>query len=382
MKIAFGIMGYDSWEEFKISSDIIKSFSKKYYVLAASSHKDCKKNLKYSNIDEVYHIDPIPINPKLSRDTINWHARVADNISKTNLKLINKNRFDYIIFLHSDAWILKHDSILKLISDLKNKNKFFAARGRGFGFHSKSSPMGSLDDMFFIYNSKFIKKSKLFEFDALQQLPHIQNSHGIIVSNLVTKVGPNNVHIYSDTSKLYFYKNKFLTEKTNKFKFTNHTTPAIYDPKYAMIHIHTGAFTKTIGKSLQAYYLKKYKLSGPSIKLFNEKYSVDNKFLFNQIKSLDKNTKRLLRLNLISYDSLGYGKNYTKIINLLKNINFKKRLKLIIKCWIRAIVIKLISREKYYNYFYGYIDINSFYNKNLLYKKEINHLGFKEWYKN
>ena len=93
---------------------------------------------------------------------------------------------------------------------MKNKNKFFAARGRGFGFHSKSSPMGSLDDMFFIYNSKFIKKSKLFEFDALQQLPHIQNSHGIIVSNLVTKVGPNNVHIYSDTSKLYFYKNKLI----------------------------------------------------------------------------------------------------------------------------------------------------------------------------
>ena len=215
MKIAFGIMGYDSWEEFKISSDIIKSFSKKYYVLAASSHKDCKKNLKYSNIDEVYHIDPIPFNPKLSRDTINWHARVADNISKTNLKLINKNRFDYIIFLHSDAWILKHDSILKLISDLKNKNKFFAARGRGFGFHSKSSPMGSLDDMFFIYNSKFIKKSKLFEFDALQQLPHIQNSHGIIVSNLVNPQISN----FKDCLDLVFFVLKPLATAINLLLF-------------------------------------------------------------------------------------------------------------------------------------------------------------------
>lgn len=380
MKIAFGIMGYDSWDEFKINSDIIKSFSKSYYVLAASSNRDCKKNLKYTNIDEVYYIDPIPFNPKLSRNHINWHARVADNISKTNLKLINKNRFDYIVFLHSDSWILRHKSILKIISNLKNKKKPFAARGRGFGFHSKASPLGSLDDMFFVYDSNFIKKSKVFNFDSLQQIPHVQDSHGIIVSNLVTKLGTNNIHIYSDTSEMYFYKNKLLTEKTINFKYTNHTTPAIYDPKYDMIHIHTGAFNKNIGKSLQSYYLRKYKLKGPSIKIFNEKYYLTEKKLFNKIKELDNYTRKLLSLNLISYDSLGYGKNYTKIINLLKNITFKNRLKLIVYCWIRMVIIKLISRKKYYEFFYGSIDVNSFYNKNLLFKKELYRRGFEKWY--
>jgi len=381
MKIAVGIMGYDSWDEFKINSDIIKSFSKDYYVLAASSHPTAKKNLNYKNIDEVVSINPIPFDPKKSKKHLNWSMRVTNNIQLTNNFLLNKSKFDYIVFLHSDSWILSKKTIPTIIKLMKNQKKYFACRGRGFGFNTPAAPFGALDDMFFIYDSKFIKSSKLFDFDVIEQLPHIQDSHGIISSNLITKIGLSKILIYSDTSNMFFYKSKFLREKTNKFRFTNHTTPTIYDPKYSMIHVHTGAYFHDIGKKLQAFYLKKYNLTGITINKFINNYLIDEKSLFNQIKKLDNYTKLLLCSNFITYDSLGWGKNYRKIIQTLKSIPLSNRIKLILNCWVRGSIIKIFTKERYYNYFYGATNLRVFYNKNLLYKQKLKKLGHSEWYK-
>ena len=191
-KIGFGIIVYDKFEETKIIADIIKEFDKNFYVLVCSNHPNAEKELNYPDIDKLIIGENIPFESKkwaTERHNINLIMRVTRNIQQCNQELIKNQDLDYCVFLHSDSWTLKKESVYKLIKELESHNKRFAVTGVGFGMITASSPLGNILDMMWVYNRKEIEKSRMFEFDVVEMLPHKLDSHGIIAANLVTKVG-------------------------------------------------------------------------------------------------------------------------------------------------------------------------------------------------
>ncbi|MCF7871711.1 hypothetical protein K9L97_01635 [Candidatus Woesearchaeota archaeon] len=386
MKIGFGIILYDKFEETKILADIIKSFDKNFYVLACTNKSDSEHKLKYENIDRLVIGEDLPFDTNkwsTERHNINLIMRVTRNIQQCNQELIKNKDLDYCVFLHSDSWMLDPKKIYELINTLKKKEKIFAVMGVGFGMMTKNAPLGNILDMLWIYDRKEIETRRLFEFDVVEMMPHQFDSHGIIANNLVTKVGFSNIYYYANTGNAYFWKNKYSTQSNSKYKYTTNATPALIIPEYNFIHIHTGAFPEDLGLELQAYYLRENNiLKGKTIEPFLNKYTMSPKKLFEKIEETDRKTKRRLFWHGLSYESLRWGKNYEKI-NRFLNRKIHKKIKTIFWCWALTIFTTIVKREAYYQYFYGSKikePLNVFYSKNLFKKEIIEKQGHSKWY--
>jgi len=386
-KICFGIILYDKVEETKLAADIIKSFDKNYYIIACTNNKDVVDSLQYENIDEVKLNEDLPFNRS------NWNyfrtepgliMRITENIRACNQALTEKEGYDYCAFLHSDSWMLSHEGVLKLIKELENSQKYFAVSGVGFGMMTQNAPLGNILDMLWVYNRKKALESKVFNFDVIEMMPHQLDSHGILAANLLIKVGLKNIYYYHNTGNSYFWKNKYLTEKNNEYKFTTNATPSIYYPEYHFTHVHEGAFPNNLGKELQGYYLRAFNMTkGPTITPFLKNCKLTDKEVFQQIKKVDKKIQKKLLFNGLTYEVLGWGKNFTKIEAFLSKSIFS-RFKLFVMSWIRYIVTILITRERYYGHFYGAKireGLNQFYDKNIHDLKTYEQYGHSTWYK-
>ncbi|MFC1690836.1 hypothetical protein ACFL0W_01535 [Nanoarchaeota archaeon] len=387
MKIGFGILCYDKFEEVRMLADIIKGYDKNFYVLACSNHPEGKKHLEtYKHIDRVVLGEDFPIHGKPGTEQRRMHLnsmRATSNMLRCNTALMENKDIDYCIFLHSDSWILDKKSIFRIINLIKKKKKKIAIRGTGISYMVRPTPLGNIDDMFMFYERKFIKESKMFEFDVLQMFPHKLNSHGMISTSMMVKVGIANVLQYKNTAELYLWHNKYLSDRTQVAE-TNNPCIFTYDPDYKFIHTHVGALPDDLGFQLQAYYLRKFKMKGPTIDKFLERYTMGAEELFKKIKVVDKKVKWLLFRNFLTYKSLGWGKNYLRIINFFKNAPFKEKVRVIFLSNLKQAIVKFVGLDRLLYILYGAKvgkeRLPDYYKRMVTKDKRIDEFGHKRWY--
>jgi hypothetical protein len=287
MKVGIAISLYDKFKELSILIDIIKNNWKGDYIISVcSNHKNPEPHIKDLDIDVFTKGEDIHFVKDLEwmRKSINFRSRISDCIKKSCNGAINAGA-DFVMHLHTDAWPLKEEEVLKVIEEMKKKKKTLAIRGMGFGKYRHDCPTGHIDDMFWIMESKALKKTKFLDFNTIAMLPHKLSIHGLLSLLMVTRVGLENIYHYDNHIGHVHWDGKPHPIDLERGR------PSMFDPKRAMVHVDVNAFPKELGKSVQAMYLVDHNLTkGKNIQAFLKKHFMNKKRL---LKRLDKEEKRL-----------------------------------------------------------------------------------------
>lgn len=330
---AIAISVYDKFDEVKILVDIIReNWEKEYFITVCCNHPEGENELGSLSIDSYVQGDPVTFYPGKPR--INIRYRVIDCIRKScqeALKFSPKT----IMHLHSDAWPLNEKKYLQLIDEMNNKKAKLALRGFGYGVYPGSSPLGHVDDMFFIADAKHAKKVELFDIRPLALLPHKQSIHGMLNTVFLAKVGLDKIYHYDNHMHMVLWKGKQKIMPFSRGK------PVIYDERYGFLHLHKQSFIEDFGAKVQSIYLKQEGLDkGKFIEKFiNENYD-DPKKVFDYLDNLEN--KLNFKLKWIGFKPEDFGQEYVSKINFLKKV--KSRPVLIIKNLIARLVWPLFKK--------------------------------------
>jgi len=299
---------YDKFEEVAVLIDIIrKNWKNDYYISLCSNYSNAKQYIGDLDIDCFTQGADIKYSsnmPWIPRGRTNLVCRVLDTIKKSCAGAI-EGRCEYVMHLHSDAWPLNENTFLKLIQETRAKKKKIAVRGIDFSYYGKDVPLGHIDDMFFVFDTAYLNDIGFFEYNPLDLFPHKNSVHGALVLLLLGKIGIRNIYYYSHHSNLEYWdgKNKVLPFERAK--------PSIFDPCWKFLHVHTGAFPEDLGKSVQAYYLKKYDMTkGVNIGKFLKRYYIPEKELFKTLSEIEN--KQDFKLKLMGSNPIVFGRDFSR----------------------------------------------------------------------
>jgi len=256
-KIGIAISAYDKFEELDILLDIIKSWKGDYVTGLCCNHPDGKKY--QDKVDYYIQGDDIPFKSYPGEATFffkqdeNYYIRLrAANCVRLACSLLTDfSDCDYIVHVHSDAWLLSEEGLQKFIHDLKSRNKFVAVRGVGLGDVYKpgtsNHAFGQADDHFFAFHREFAEIHDIWRYRVSDMLMRSYSVHGTLMTVLAVKAGLRNIWYYK---KLGDCLNCYGEPSTD-----NEAKPCIYDQEYRFLHLHRGSLPGDWGQSLQAWFL-------------------------------------------------------------------------------------------------------------------------------
>jgi hypothetical protein len=287
LKIGFAINTYDKFEETQILIDILQKEFKGHYPIAfCTDHPDGKSFANENNLEIFVKARDIPFYP---HNNHSLYLRTSDKMQKVcsaSLKL----DADYIMYLHSDAWVLNENKLNELITELADKNKMIGFREADMTNPSKIgeyAPVGQMDDHFVVFNREFAEEIKLFDYTPEYMFPHINNPHCILSLLFFIKAGLPNIVWYRDTHRMLCYDGKELPD--------GGVMPSSFDPYYHFLHVNIGALDK-YGKAVQAMYLNRYDFQSSFIKSFIKKHYIPDEILIDSLLELERKYNRKLRL--------------------------------------------------------------------------------------
>jgi hypothetical protein len=333
MKIGIAISLYDKFEELAILVNIIRSnWKNKYIISVCSNYPEAKKRIKELNIniDKFTQGENIFFSPKEMkgvRKVVNLYCRVLDCFRKS-CRGAEELGADYVMHLHTDAWPLKEEGLLKIIKYMKKNNKKVATRGFGLTKYGHDCPLGHIDDMFFIYNVDYFRKIKFFDFNTLEMLPTRLSIHGILATLIVSRVGVSNLYLYDNHTKFKYW------DETPKDPFRGRANPSALNEENGFLHVNVGSFPNSYGNKVQAMYLKNYSLTkGKYIQDFLNKNYIPKDRLCAELNSIEKTLKLKLRFLGFPILKLGrFGRDFSKMQWYIKAPINKK-----IKYWFLSI---------------------------------------------
>jgi hypothetical protein len=329
MKIGIAISLYNKFEELGVLIDIIRNNWKGEYVISVcSNHPNPEPFIKDLDIDVFTKGEDILFNNDIEwmRRSVNFRSRVADCIKKSCNGAMDAGA-DYVMHLHTDAWPLKEEEVLKVVKEMKKKKKVLAIRGMGFSRFRHDCPTGHIDDMFMIMESKRIRDKKFLEFNTIAMLPQKLSIHGVLSLLMVGRVGLENIYHYDNHIGHVFW------DKRSHPGDLERGIPSMYDPKRGMLHVHVGGFPQDLGYSVQAMYLVDNGITkGENVQAFLKKYLVNRNQLLRRLRKIEK--KMNFKLKWLGFPILKYGRfgrNFQK-----KQKYLDKPIKNKLKYWLGA----------------------------------------------
>ena len=261
MKIGFAITAYDKFEEARILIEIIrKEFKGDYKISFCSNHGDT-------------HV------PKELKDRISIVLRVTDTVQKSCMNAMTMD-VDYIIHMHSDAWVLSEDKLIELVRSMIQRNKKIAIRFGGEGLNHFTHQALAMDDHFFVFEKKFALENKIFDFKPEFLFPENFDIHEMLFFNIWIKAGLENIWCYRWNGQLVNYDDTLLKNNT--------LNPVGYDPYYKFLHVHRGSLPATYGEQIQARYLKECGFSRSDfIQQFINQHLSDNDKMLKELKIIE-----------------------------------------------------------------------------------------------
>jgi len=331
---------YDKFEEVGVLVDIIrKNWKNNYYISLCSNYPNAKTHIADLDIDCFIQGADIRYSPKMlwiPRGRTNLVCRVLDTIKKSCTGAI-EGGCEYVMHLHSDAWPLDENMLLQLIREIKEKRKKIAVRGFGLAWYGQDTPLGCMDDMFFVFDAKYFLNADFFNYHPLELFPHKLSSHGALILLLLGKIGIKKIYFYSDYSNLEYWdgKKKILPFERAK--------PSIFDPYWKFLHVHTAAFPDNLGKSVQAYYLKKYGITkGINIQDFIKRYYIPEKELFETLSEIER--KQDFRLKLLGFNPVVFGRDFSRKQEILSS-PIKDKIKMLVMNLAKILYYRLLGKK-------------------------------------
>lgn len=342
MKIGIAITLYDKFEELKLLVDIIRhNWKEKYIITVCSNHPDAAKHMKDIDVDAWVQGEDIKYSPKLPyiRASINITCRILDGIKKS-CTAANNLGVDYVMHLHTDAWALKEEEVVKLAEHMKRNKIRFAGRGMGLGKARPDCPLGHLDDMFFMYDVRFIEERKFFDYNPLELLPDRLTIHGVLSLLIVGRIGLSNFYLYENHTSQVFWDGKHADPHFERGK------PMMFDPEKGFLHIHSQSFPGDLSKNLQAYYLKKYGLTkGKAIEAFVARFSLADRVLFRRLNRLEQKLDNDLRKQGYFLSIGRFGRDFNKKLEYI-HMPLGKKLRFLFVNSSRALWTEIFGKRR------------------------------------
>ena len=260
MRFAIAISLFDKFDDLAVLHDIFRyNFKHKFYLYVCSNHPNAQSEIEKRNLsfDGYVQGEDIEYTNELSKfeKRVSIVCRSTDTVQKScNLAMHDS---DFVMHIHCDAWPLDESKLLAHFHSIVNTQYDVAFRGLGYSANRDDAPLGHVDDHFFIFNSKRVKKLNLFSINTLELLPHKFTIHGILMALILIKVGKERVlffDTFGDASTHECWKNEKKVFPYYPVK------PSLIDKDRLFIHIHTESFPSNRGKQLQSYYLKSQNL--------------------------------------------------------------------------------------------------------------------------
>ncbi|MFX1294027.1 MAG: hypothetical protein ACFFD2_04110 [Promethearchaeota archaeon] len=329
MKIGFAITAYDKFEEAKILFEIIrKEFKGDYQISFCSNHPNGKEFAEENNVNNYKQGRDIPYfggdrhSPNKLKDKVSIILRSTDTVQNSCIAAMEMD-VDYIIHMHSDAWVLNETKLIELIEKLKSMNKKLAVRGAGLEQYYKDSPFGHMDDHFFVFEKKYFLENNIFDFLPEEFWPHRFTIHGILFTNFLIKLGLKRIWYYRDTKDLLCFDGKKMNQRGVR--------PSSFDPYYKFLHLHRGSFPYDYGQKVQAMYLKEAGFQKSEfIKQFINRYFLPKDNLLNTLLEMEKKLNNKLKRYLFE-DTAIQNREITFKQKLAQTTNFKRLLRNFIK---------------------------------------------------
>ncbi len=140
--------------------------------------------------------DNIPSTPKPLKRCRQW-----DCIKKSVSATFGKS--EYTIHYHSDAFAMRAEPILEIVSKMTESGALVAFRGRGKdykGDNNEKLKYGDSDDHYLIFNTEKCLKRKFFETNPLDHLASC-NVESLLSKQVHERFSPSEILHYSDMSE-------------------------------------------------------------------------------------------------------------------------------------------------------------------------------------
>jgi len=253
MKIGFAITLYDKFEELKQLVKIIRSWKGDYHISVCCNHPDAYYIL--GQAVESGEIDDL-VNPRHIAQLGEWtvkdgkgkakafahNIRCVENV-RASCQALEATDCDIGVHLHSDAWFLSEDKLRELVQAMIDRKKRVAVRGRGledtFNPFSSCTTFGNVDDHAIVWDVRWCKDYKVFDFRPEALLYHKNNIHSMWGLVFGVKVGLDN---------LWYYPTEMIDMHGNS---NRSLSPFNLDLKWELLHVNRNTLPDTIGKQLQ-----------------------------------------------------------------------------------------------------------------------------------
>jgi hypothetical protein len=272
-KVGIAISLYDRFEELGVLHDIFRhNFRGRYHLYVCSNHLDFSEKIK--NLDLSFDGLAAGENIRWDRsdftDPLVWRLGITCrslNTIQTSCQLAMDDGCDYVMHVHCDAWPLSEIELLRLFEKLHSNSLALLTRGN-LSYFREYQPVGTVDDHFFLFDAKKFKENRVFDFDPIDQLPHMITTHGILALNFMTKLSRSSYQVYSDWTDTERWPGSGLL--TDPFRPLR---PSSLDPVRGLVHVHVFDFPDFLGARLQSHLLSQWKLTrGPNIESYLKKF--------------------------------------------------------------------------------------------------------------
>jgi len=260
---------YDKFDELGVLHDIFRHhFKDTYRLYVCSNHPNArteieKRGLKLDGYIQGENITFVQRTPETQHQwRMSMTCRSLTSLQRSCRMAID-DQCDSVMHLHCDAWPLQEKAIQNLFEQVESGPYWFSMRSN-LGYLQPDNPLGTMDDHFFFFNAARMKEIQLFNFDVLDNLPHLLTIHGILAAHVVTKVPRAHLMEYSDWTDTFRWPGGPAVRGPIR-----PIRPSSYDPERGFIHVHTSDFPNAWGKALQQQYLSDHRLtSGKNIQAY------------------------------------------------------------------------------------------------------------------
>jgi hypothetical protein len=307
--LGIAISVYDKFEELRLLLDVLReNFRTPFVVVVCSNSERAAAELGDAPIDRLVEGEAIHFSPQLDwrrQGRPNLVCRVCDTIQKSCGAAMELGA-THVMHVHSDAWPLREKKLLAVFDRVRGSEKVLAARGLGFGFHGNDVPLGTVDDMFFCFETEWATRVGFFDFDPLAMLPHKLSIHGILAALILTKAGLSGFDHYCDQSNMEMWPGRMKPLPVLP------AFPSHYDLDHGFLHVHRQAYPGHLGERIQAHYLSQLgHTRGRLLPEFVSRWCGDERELVRELEDLRRDSEHKMRL--LGLDPAGFGGDYAKM---------------------------------------------------------------------
>ena len=221
--------------------------------------------------------------------------------------------YDYIVHTHADGWIMSKNFLAYLRDFFRNsQDVLFLYRGVGENYKiALGSPLGSIDDHFYVVNTNSKKQLAFFEKKYEDFSIMNLNIHGILSIFAYVICKPSEKYHYDNTTLWKEWDGSYRDSSV-----ANPLRPFVYNNKLGLLHCQNDDFPPHFGESLQ----KNIWLEN-NIPL--DKFVFSGELSINDFKKLESRYKRMkTTLSALGLYQNRYGQ-YFMVEKDFKNIYLK-----------------------------------------------------------